>query len=246
MINKIYIIPNLFTLGNLVSGFYATILALRGDFTQAAMFIILAAVLDSLDGRIARLTNSTSRFGVEFDSLADLVSFGMAPALMLYVFALEDFGRIGWLSAMLLPVCGALRLARFNVETINKKSKSSTFTGLPIPAAALTVTAYILAAHLYGWPAHKLILPFLVVAISYLMVSNIPYASMKGINLGMKESFRLLVIAALAIFILMMYPYLILFISTLSYVLSGPLTALYLHRKQFYARSVEASERHIS
>ncbi len=232
MIKKIYLVPNLFTLGNVVFGFYAVIVAMKGNFERAALFIVLAAILDSLDGRIARLTNSTSRFGVEFDSLADLISFGMAPSLILYIYVLKDYGKVGWLSAMLFTVCGALRLARFNVETISKKAKSSTFTGLPIPAAALTVMTYIMAASYYGWPDHKVVLPFMIVALAYLMVSNVPYASMKGINLGMKESFGLLVVAVLGVFILVMYHYLILFLGALLYMLSGPVMALYGLRKQ--------------
>ena len=130
----IYILPNIFTSLNIFFGFYSVIAAINGKYVAAALAIIIAAVFDMLDGKIARATHTTSKFGVEYDSLADLISFGLAPGLMMYLYALKPLGRIGWLAAFLFMVCGALRLARFNTQvgTIS----SDHFVGLPIPAAA--------------------------------------------------------------------------------------------------------------
>ena len=133
----IYILPSIFTLGNMFCGFYAIIAVLSDHFQAAAVAILLAGVFDALDGRVARLTNSCSKFGVEFDSLADLVSFGLAPGILIYMWALKPFGRIGWLASFLFVVCGALRLARFNCQI--HTSESWSFTGLPIPMAAGTI-----------------------------------------------------------------------------------------------------------
>ena len=130
----IFLLPNIFTTLNLFCGFYSIIASTSGKFLAAAVAIIIAGVFDWLDGKIARATNTTSRFGVEYDSLADLVSFGMAPGIMMYLWALQPLGRIGWLAAFLFAACGALRLARFNTQFGSISSKH--FIGLPIPAAA--------------------------------------------------------------------------------------------------------------
>ena len=138
----IYILPNLFTLGNMLCGFYSIISTIEGRFHHAAVAIFIAALADGLDGKIARLTKTCSRFGVEFDSLADLVSFGVAPALLIYIWALRPYQRVGWLAAFLFVICGALRLARFNVQVYTSENKY--FTGLPIPAAATTIASFVL------------------------------------------------------------------------------------------------------
>lgn len=138
----IYILPNLITSGSLFAGFYSIAATYNGQFEKAAMAIIAGVVLDGLDGRVARMTRTTTRFGVEYDSLADLVSFGVAPAFLVYGWALSQFGRWGWLAAFLFLICGALRLARFNVQ-INTVEKGQ-FNGLPIPAAATFVASIIL------------------------------------------------------------------------------------------------------
>ena len=135
----IYVLPNLLTTGNMFFGFVAIVLSIQQDFTHAAYAIVGAAIFDLLDGRVARLTHSTSQFGAEYDSLCDLVSFGVAPGILLFLWALQPFGRIGWLASFLFACCGALRLARFNVQaTIIEKNY---FQGLPIPMAAGIVAA---------------------------------------------------------------------------------------------------------
>ena len=130
----VYILPNLVTTGSLFAGFYGIVATMNGNYNLAAWFILISAIFDGLDGKVARLTGTTSRFGVEYDSLADLVAFGVAPGLLMYAWALKPFGKLGWLAAFLYVVCGALRLARFNVQVDTVESKR--FVGLPIPAAA--------------------------------------------------------------------------------------------------------------
>ena len=135
----VYILPNLFTTGTLFAGYYSIVSAMNGQYEKAAWFILIATVFDGLDGQVARMTNTTSRFGVEYDSLADLVAFGVAPGLLMYSWALTTFGKLGWLAAFLYVVCGALRLARFNVQVETVESKR--FVGLPIPSAAWMVAS---------------------------------------------------------------------------------------------------------
>lgn len=220
----IYILPNLFTLGNLSLGYYSIICSLNGKFDISAYVILFAMLFDVLDGKIARLTHTTSRFGVEFDSLADLVSFGVAPALMMYLFALNKFGRIGWLLSLLPVVGGALRLARFNVQVSG--SEKSNFTGLPIPAAAGVISCYMLVALERHWLGHRILLPILIITISYLMVSNLTYLSFKNFNLMQRKPFNLLITVALALYIIALNPEISLFIVILTYAFSGLLGTL--------------------
>ena len=140
----VYLLPNLITSASLFGGFYSIIASLDGDFEKAAIAIFISAILDGLDGRIARLTGSTSKFGVEYDSLADLIAFGLAPGVLIFTWGLRPFGRYGWLAAFLYVVCGALRLARFNVQITTIESKR--FNGLPIPAAAVLVAMTVLCS----------------------------------------------------------------------------------------------------
>lgn len=183
----IYLLPNLFTTGALFSGFFAIIAASQGRFEAACVAIFVAAVLDGLDGRVARLTNTQSEFGVQYDSLSDLVSFGMAPALVMYHWALESMkfdgataGRIGWLGAFLYAACAALRLARFNsqVGTVDKRW----FIGLPSPSAAALVASFVWVCHDLGWHGENLRYLALAVTVSggLLMVSRFRYPSFKG------------------------------------------------------------------
>ncbi|MFH1287806.1 MAG: CDP-diacylglycerol--serine O-phosphatidyltransferase [bacterium] len=215
----IYIIPNLLTLGNLFSGFLSIICSLDGKYEMAAYYIILAAFFDCMDGRVARMTNSHSKFGVEFDSLADLASFGMAPALLIYLYALRAYGKIGWMVAFLFVAGGALRLARFNA--LADKAEKNFFTGLPIPSAATVVISYILIAIRYNWPGHKIILSIMMISISYLMVSNVRYFGFKELNLKKKKPFSLLVIAVIGFYIIVLNPQMFLFILSLLYLISG-------------------------
>ena len=178
----IYILPNLMTTGNLFSGFFAVIQSIKGNYLYAAYAIVVAAIFDQLDGRLARLTRSTSKFGAEYDSLCDLVSFGMAPGVMLFLWALQPFGRLGWMACFLFVACGALRLARFNVQA-NVVEKNY-FQGLPIPMAAGIVASSVLAfqdleLEAFGNPW----LLIMTTLLALVMVSNFRYRSFKDLDL---------------------------------------------------------------
>ena len=223
----IYILPNIFTSLNIFFGFYAVIASINGQFVQAAYAIYIAAVFDLLDGKIARATNTTSRFGVEYDSLADLVSFGLAPGLMMYLWALKPMGRIGWLAAFLFMVCGALRLARFNTQVGTVSSKY--FVGLPIPAAAGMTAATLLVWHRLGLAVEhqRLLMLIMLYALAFLMVSSIKYSSFKKAELFRSMNFNVLVAAILVIIFIAAQPSITLFSIGLLYVASGPLMTVW-------------------
>ncbi len=222
----IYILPNLFTTGSLFAGFYGMIAGVNGDFRTAAVCILISAVFDGLDGKVARATGTTSKFGVEYDSLADLVAFGVAPGLIMYFWALKPFGRLGWLAAFLFVVCGALRLARFNVQVDTVESKR--FVGLPIPAAASMVSATVLFFHHMGWPSSykKLAILILIYCLAFLMVSSVKYYSFKDPELIKKQPFGFLVLAVLLFIVIAAEPAIMMFVLLVCYVLSGPVTFL--------------------
>ncbi|HEX9757793.1 MAG TPA: CDP-diacylglycerol--serine O-phosphatidyltransferase [Nitrospiria bacterium] len=234
----VYLIPNFFTTGNLFSGFYAIIAVFNGDFHSASIAILVATVFDALDGMAARFTKATSRFGVEYDSLADLVSFGVAPGLLIYSWALSSYGRIGWVAAFLFVVCGALRLARFNVQVSTLESKK--FLGLPIPSAACMIATLVILDH-YILSMGKEIRPLVILVMTYglafLMVSSIPYRSLKGFNLRDRKPFHVLVAMVLLLIIVVAEPQVLLFflfgLYTLSGIIEKPLIALYqrVHRR---------------
>ncbi|MBN2372326.1 CDP-diacylglycerol--serine O-phosphatidyltransferase [bacterium] len=227
----IYILPNLFTLGNIFCGFYALIAALKNQFQVAAIAILAAVIFDGIDGRIARLTNTCSRFGIEFDSLADLISFGAAPGLLIYLWALQPFERIGWLASFLFLVCGALRLARFNCQVNTDESKS--FTGLPIPAAAGTISSFIiLHQFLFGPDGRKpIIIALMAYILAFLMVSTIRYRSLKELKLKERKPFNVLVLTLLLLLVIIAEPKVMLFIVFLIYVMSGPAQMILTHAK---------------
>ncbi len=194
----IYILPNLITTANIFFGFFALIQAFKGNFKAAAYAIVGAAIFDLLDGRLARLTRSTSRFGAEYDSLCDLVSFGVAPSMLLYSWALQPFGRIGLVACFFFVAAGALRLARFNVQA--HLVEKGFFQGLPIPMAAGIVASSVLAYYDMGWNAEGdvglLILTFVVALV---MVSNFRYRSFKDLDFKERKPFQHLVIGVLLI-----------------------------------------------
>jgi len=227
----IYILPNIFTSLNIFCGFYAVIASINGKFVAAATAIIIAGIFDLLDGKIARATNTTSKFGIEYDSLADLISFGLAPGLMMYLWALKPMGRIGWLAAFLFMVCGALRLARFNTQT--GRISSSHFVGLPIPAGAGMNAVIVLIFHRLGFQVeynHVLILVILYI-LAFLMVSKIRYNSFKKPELFKKMNFNVLVTAILVLIFIAAQPSIALFTLGLTYVLSGPVNMVWQHIK---------------
>ncbi|MFH0809403.1 MAG: CDP-diacylglycerol--serine O-phosphatidyltransferase [Pseudomonadota bacterium] len=216
------ILPNLFTSANLFCGFYSIIASVKGDFYPAAVAILVALVMDGLDGKVARFTRTSSRFGVEYDSLADLVSFGVAPAMLAFMWALMPVGRLGWLAAFLFVACGALRLARFNtqVDTVDK----GRFVGLPIPAAAAVVATGVILAGDYDLAIEPQI-PVLAAlyGLSFLMVSTIPYQSFKSYDPLKRRPFNTLVAALLILVVVAMEPHLMMFLLLACYVVSGPL-----------------------
>ena len=231
-----YLLPNLFTSANLVSGFLSMIYAHNGQYAPAALVILLAAGLDCLDGKVARLTGSASAFGVEYDSLADLLSFGMAPGWLLYTWALRSLSPFGWLAAFAFVICGALRLARFNVQATG--IQKYTFTGLPIPAAASVVAAAVLLIqHLYeDLPGsvdtdHPLVIVLAVYTLALLMVSNFKYRSFKRLRWRRRWPLPLLAGSVLISTVFVCGPELILFLLALGYALSGPVEMLLWRKK---------------
>lgn len=235
----IYILPNLFTTGNLFCGFWAIISVFQEKFFFAAVAILLASVFDVLDGKVARLSGATSKFGVQYDSLADLVSFGIAPAVLAFSWALRPYGRFGWLAAFLFVVCGALRLARFNVQATSGEIKY--FKGLPIPAAAsmiaLTILLYLRLIET-GWVKDIVILVMIYV-LAFLMVSNIRYLSFKELDLARRKPFSLFIFVILSITVIIMEPTIMLFGFVLLYVFSGPVNMLMVWHKKKVLRRME-------
>lgn len=225
----IYILPNLFTTANLFAGFYAVVSAMSGNFEVAAIAIFIAMVLDGLDGRVARWTHTESDFGAQYDSLVDMVSFGVAPALIMYQWALSGLGKLGWLAAFVYVVGAGLRLARFNTQlgTADKHS----FIGLPSPSAAAVVMGLVWVLQSYGVPGKEIsiVALFFTVSAGILMVSNVPYRSFKDINIKGRVSFMAVLAVPLALVLILLDPPQVLFGAFLIYVLSGP--AQYIYRK---------------
>jgi len=218
----IYILPNLVTAASLFAGFYSMVATLNGNYGSAAVWIFISAVCDGLDGKVARMTGTTSKFGVEFDSLADLVAFGVTPAFLMYAWALKPFGRLGWVASFLFLVCGALRLARFNVQVDTVESKR--FVGLPIPAAASMVASTVLLFTHFGWPSSykKLAIIAMVYLLAFLMVSSFRYYSFKDPALIKRQPFGFLLLAVVLLIVVAAEPVVMTFSVMLIYVLSGP------------------------
>ncbi|PIV21026.1 MAG: CDP-diacylglycerol--serine O-phosphatidyltransferase [Deltaproteobacteria bacterium CG_4_8_14_3_um_filter_45_9] len=235
----IYILPNLFTTGNLFCGFWAIISVFQEKFFYAAVAILLACVFDILDGKVARLSGATSKFGVQYDSLADLVSFGIAPALLAFSWALREYGKFGWLAAFLFVVCGALRLARFNVQSSSGEVKY--FKGLPIPAAAsmiaLTILLYLRLIET-DWVKDIVILVMIYV-LAFLMVSNIRYFSFKELGLAKRKPFSTFMFVVLSMIVIVMEPRIVLFGFVLAYVFSGPVGMLMAWQKKRALKRIE-------
>lgn len=227
----IYILPNLCTTASLFCGFFSVIQSLQGEFVRAAWAIVIAGFFDFLDGRVARLTHAESEFGIEYDSLVDLASFGLAPAVLMYTWGLEGFNRLGWLAAFLYFACGALRLARFNVQanTVEKMW----FQGLPIPvAASVAATMVIFYNYLDILPAGKnYTVVVTTILLSLLMVSTIPYRSFKQFHFKKRWSFFVLVVAVGIIFVIAAQPEVTLFMLSVGYVALGVVEEIVTLRK---------------
>ncbi|HTP04649.1 MAG TPA: CDP-diacylglycerol--serine O-phosphatidyltransferase [Nitrospirota bacterium] len=234
----IYVLPNLITLSSMFAGFYSIVASLNSDYERAAWAIMIASVFDVLDGWVARITHTATRFGIEIDSLADVISFGVAPGVLVYTWTLSSFGKIGWLGSFFLVACAALRLARFNVQMGSTEKKH--FTGLPTPASALVIATTVLAyeeiihilehlklvqlADVVGKDYWILALTFILAG---LMVSNITYHSLKEANLKERRPFGILVVIAAFLAVVAYHPELVLFLVSISYVAVGILEALF-------------------
>jgi len=231
----IFLIPNLFTSASLFGGFYAIIASINGRYEAAAIAIIVSCILDGLDGRVARFTNTTSYFGAEFDSLSDLVAFGVAPGILAYQWALVHFGRLGWLAAFMYVICGALRLARFNVQ--KNVVSPNYFKGLPIPAAACFIAALVLFSKAMSRIPEKnpILIITTVYILSFFMVSTIKYLAFKEIDIRNRKPFNVLVSVILIMVVIAYKPTVMLFFIMFGYILSGPFMILY--RKYFRRHS---------
>ena len=226
----IYLLPNLFTTGALFFGFFAVVSAIDGRYEAAAISIFVAMILDGLDGRVARLTNTQSKFGAEYDSLADMVSFGAAPALVAFSWSISELGKLGMAASFIYVACAALRLARFNTQ-IDTADKNF-FTGLASPAAAAVVTATVWVCHDFGWAGQETPLVIqvgvavMVALCGVLMILNVPYHSFKGFDLRGRVPFVALLAVVLVIVVVTVDPPRILLAIFLLYALSGPAMAL--------------------
>jgi CDP-diacylglycerol--serine O-phosphatidyltransferase len=233
----IYIIPSMFTCGNMSFGILSMFASINDDFIKAAWFLVAALACDIVDGRVARMTKTTSNFGMQLDSLSDLVSFGIAPAVMMYMLVLNTMNSIGVAIAVLYALCCALRLARFNVLAQTGEIHKH-FVGLPTPASAGVIISFVLSYELLGPEGHSLntktipalmelmpvffnIIPVVIVILSFLMVSNIPYFSFKKIKLTKVRTIELLAVLIVLIILIVVYPQNIIFIVFTGYAVSG-------------------------
>ena len=222
----IYLLPNLFTTAALFAGFYAVLASMNDQFEKAAIAIFLAMILDGLDGRVARMTNTQTAFGAEYDSLSDMVAFGLAPALVMYQWALHDLGKIGWFAAFIYTAGAALRLARFNsqLDTADKRF----FTGLPSPSAAAVLAGSVwvavdnkLSPEVFAWVA-----AVLTALTGLAMVSNIRYSSFKQVDFRGKVPFFAVVVVMLVFAVVLTAPALVLFGIFFAYSIAGPVSSL--------------------
>lgn len=234
----IYLLPNLFTTAALFSGFYAIASAISGEYEKAAILVFVSLVLDGLDGRVARMTNTQSDFGAEYDSMADMVSFGAAPAIVMYLWSLSSLGQAGLIAAFVHLAGGALRLARFNTQLASQDK--SYFQGLPSPAAAAILAGLVWISEKYDYGVESL--PWLVlimtVATGLLMVSNFRYYSFKDINLRGKVPFVVMIGVMLGFAITLSNPATVLFLFFFGYALSGPVVTMVLLRRKRHKRTL--------
>jgi len=227
----IYLLPNMMTLGALFSGFYAIIAVMSGNFNEAGWAIFIAGILDGLDGRIARLTNTQSAFGAQFDSLSDMVSFGVAPALIMFSWAFEPLGRLGWAASFIYMSCAALRLARFNVQlgTVDRRF----FVGLQSPMAAAVVAFLPWAGYKYGLEVTPLVAylcAILTVFIGFLMISNYSYSSFKELQFKGTVPYMVFVFVVIMLVVVAQNPHEVLLTMAVVYALSGPIMWAYKKR----------------
>ena len=222
----VYILPNMVTIANLFSGFYSILATFQKEYKVAAIAIVVASIFDQLDGRLARLTRATSKFGAELDSLCDAVSFGVAPAMLMYLWALQPFGRLGLMASFLFAACGTLRLARFNVQV--GVVEKNYFQGLPIPMAAGIIASAYLAFDDMGWnPQGNLILLGITILLALVMVSTFRYRSFKDIDLKQRQAFKYLVLGVMILFFVALKPEVMLFVLFMSYATLGAIFGVF-------------------
>ncbi|MCI4625841.1 MAG: CDP-diacylglycerol--serine O-phosphatidyltransferase [Candidatus Magnetoovum sp. WYHC-5] len=228
----VYLLPNGLTLGGMFFGFYSIIASINGSYTVAAWSILIATVFDGLDGWVARLTNTSTRFGIELDSLSDLVAFGVAPAVMVFNWAFAPFGRVGWVVAFLYVSCGALRLARYNVQMVSTEKKY--FTGMPIPGAAMVLCSVVIFYH-NTWqvpPGKSVLLLILTVVLAALMISTLRFHGFKELDLTKRKPFVLLVLLVIFVMLVVVHPPYMIFGFAMIYLTWGIIENMY----TFYRR----------
>ncbi|HUS24622.1 MAG TPA: CDP-diacylglycerol--serine O-phosphatidyltransferase [Candidatus Binatia bacterium] len=244
----VYLLPNLFTTATLFGGFYAIIAAMNAKFSHACIAVAVAMAADSLDGLVARKTNTASEFGKEYDSLCDMVAFGVATSIVMYSFSLHYLsahewlgGKLGWLAAFLFTACAALRLARFNVLASRGGAKGN-FFGLPSPGAAAVLIGFVWMSDRFGWRGSTLVLPAVILTIGagILMVTNLRFFSIKTIRLTQRVPFRYIVFSVGVLALFCIEPPLTFFLIFFSYALSGPVLWLYGRARRPAAAAVAA------
>lgn len=243
----IYLLPNLFTTAGLFAGFYSIVAAMGGRYEAAAIAIFVAMIMDGLDGRVARMTNTQSDFGAEYDSLADMVAFGLAPALVMFEWSLSDLGKLGWLAAFVYTAAAALRLARFNTQVGVADKKF--FQGLPSPAAAAVMAGLVWVSDFYEGKGPNLsyLAEFLTIAVALLMVSNIRYYSFKDLDLRGKVPFVAILMIVMVFVLISLSPPQVLFLLFFGYMLSGPVitvTKMRGHRLRRYLAGRKGKKPH--
>lgn len=241
----IYLLPNLFTTAALFCGFYGIVSSINGKFEIAAIAIFIAMILDGVDGRVARMTNTQSDFGAEFDSLADMVSFGLAPALIVYLWTLSNLGKLGWVVSFIYVACAALRLARFNTQASHSDKRY--FQGLASPAAAAIIAGLIwngeaIKEHI-SMPALQYVALAATLISGLLMVSNVRYHSFKGVNWRSKVPFVTILMFVFALVFVSAEPALVLFLIFFTYALSGPVLTLIQLRQRRAERALKQRDK---
>ncbi|MEW6162561.1 MAG: CDP-diacylglycerol--serine O-phosphatidyltransferase [Nitrospirota bacterium] len=228
----VYVLPTTLTLCGLFCGFYSILAALKGNYLYAAWAIMIANIFDGLDGWVARLTSSTTRFGIELDSLSDLVAFGVAPAVMLYMWALTPFGRVGWAVAFMFVACGALRLARYNIQMGSTESRS--FTGMPIPGAATIVAALVIFYYeiCETLPAKNYFILIFTIFLAVLMVSTLRFHGAKELDFSKRKPFWILVVIVIVLVVIIIHPPIALFLFAMTYLIGGIIENIFLYYKK--------------
>lgn len=227
----IYLLPSIFTSLSLFCGFYSITASIRGSMVHAGWAIVFAGIFDGIDGRIARLTGTTSKFGKQYDSLVDVISFGVAPAILVYTWSLQPYGRWGWLVTFLYIICTALRLARFNMQSESIENKY--FQGLPSPASAGMIATTVIIFNSLGIPGiRNITIPLITCLLAMLMVSNIKYYTLKDLNVRKRRPFNALVAFVFLLILFLGEPEIFLFVVGVIYTVSGPVGFFITKRKE--------------